>query len=430
MKRFFIALAAASVAMLFSCDKVSHVSSYDEDEAYVEARFCDSSVETKTSISEMVGSTVKFTWLSGDAINVFFGASESSVFVTNTTGRVAQFKGTIGAVTGGGDDLNDETSLWGIYPYDENNTCDGSSVTISLPHIQEANADNLADDLFPSVARSQNFTMSFYPVCGSFRFKVFNPDIVKVTLSGNNNENLAGKAKVNMALGGTPEVSEISEGQKELVMEAPDGGCFEPGKYYYFVLYPSDLSQGYTLTYYKKDRKDSFIKHESYPIGRNKFGGKTEGDKGLGFETSWGEEGQNIVFADAVMKEMCVNAFDTNYDGELSYREAAAVTDLSKMKLTKKSFKTFDEFQYFTEVTTIPDKYFEQIGIKTIILPESVKSIGYSVFEDCTSLSSISIPKSVKSIGPSAFSGCTALSSVTIPESITEIGTRVFHSCI
>ena len=289
MKRIFMALAAASVAMLFSCENANVLSSYDEAETYIEATYNDSSVETKTAISEMVGSAVKFTWLAGDAINVFFGASESSIFVTNTTDRVAQFKGTIGAVTGGGDDLNDETSLWGAYPYNRNNTCDGSSVTISLPHLQEAKADNLADDLFPSVARSQNFTMAFYPVCGSFRFKVSNPDIIKVTLSGNNNENLAGKAKVNMALGGTPEIVEISEGQKELVMEAPDGGCFETGKYYYFVLYPSELSKGYTLTYYKKGRKDSFVKQEAYPIGRNKFGGKTEGDKGLDFETSWSD---------------------------------------------------------------------------------------------------------------------------------------------
>ena len=294
-----MALAAASVAMLFSCENANVLSSYDEAETYIEATYNDSSVETKTAISEMVGSAVKFTWLAGDAINVFFGASESSIFVTNTTDRVAQFKGTIGAVTGGGDDLNDETSLWGAYPYNRNNTCDGSSVTISLPHLQEAKADNLADDLFPSVARSQNFTMAFYPVCGSFRFKVSNPDIIKVTLSGNNNENLAGKAKVNMALGGTPEIVEISEGQKELVMEAPDGGCFETGKYYYFVLYPSELSKGYTLTYYKKDRKDSFVKQEAYPIGRNKFGGKTEGDKGLDFETPWsngnGESGESSV---------------------------------------------------------------------------------------------------------------------------------------
>ena len=289
-------MALIMTAIVFaSCENLNPICDTEKShEITISASLPDSPTDTKSEIAEIVGSTVKYTWLQGDAINVFFGASESSRFVTNTAGKVAQFKGTVGVVTGGGDDLNDDTSLWGVYPYDENTICDGSSVTISLPHIQEAKADNFADDLFPSVARSQNFTMAFYPVCGGFRFRVSNPDIVKVTLSGNNNEVLAGKANVSMALGQTPQVTEISEGQTELVMFAPDGGCFETDKYYYFVLYPTDFSKGYTLTYYKKGTMDSFVKQEAYPIQRNKFGGKTDGDKDLSFSTSWddGSEGE------------------------------------------------------------------------------------------------------------------------------------------
>jgi uncharacterized protein (TIGR02145 family) len=290
-------IAALLAAIAFSaCENINPI--YDTErsnEITISASLPDSSTDTKSEIAEIVGSTVKYTWLQGDAINVFFGASESSRFVTSTTGRVAQFRGTVGAVTGGGDDLSDDTSLWGVYPYDENTVCDGSSVTIYLPHIQGAKADNFADDLFPSVARSQNFTMAFYPICGGFRFRVSSPDIVKVTLSGNNNEVLAGKANVSMALGQTPQVAEISEGQKELIMTAPDGGCFETDKYYYFVLYPSDFSKGYTLTYYKKNLKDSFVKQEAYPIQRNKFGGKTDGDKGLDFNTPWTDDGGEVI---------------------------------------------------------------------------------------------------------------------------------------
>ena len=292
-------MATLLVAMAFaSCENINPICEPEESvEITISASLTDQSCDTKSEISEIVGSSVKYTWLAGDAINVFFGASESSKFVTNTTGRVAQFKGTVGVVTGGGDDLTDDTSLWGVYPYNENTVCDGSSVTTFLPNVQEANADNFADDLFPSVARSQNFTMAFYPVCGGFRFRVSNPDIVKVTLSGNNNEVLAGKANVSMALGQTPQVTEISEGQTELVMFAPGGGCFETDKYYYFVLYPTNFSKGYTLTYYKQDAKGSFVKQDAYPIQRNKFGGKTDGDKDLIFSNvplnDW-EEGERV----------------------------------------------------------------------------------------------------------------------------------------
>ncbi len=83
-----------------------------------------------------------------------------------------------------------------------------------------------------------------------------------------------------------------------------------------------------------------------------------------------------IVFADEIMKEMCVNAFDTNGNGELSYKEAEAITDLSKMVLSNKTFKSFDEFQYFISVRDIPDNYFRESNLKSITLPSSIISIG------------------------------------------------------
>ena len=248
MKYFNFAIVVCMAAIaLFSCETfnpedVEEVS----EEVVITASVRDDSSDTKSAIDEIANNKVKFTWLAGDAINVFFGASEGSIFVTEATARVAQFKGSITGVTGGGDDLTDETSLWGVYPYDKNTTSDGSSITLTLPHSQDAKEDNLADDLYPSIARSTNFTMAFSPVCGSLRFKVTNSDIVKVTLRGNNGEDLAGKAKISMPLGGKPAVSEILEGQKELVMTAPEGGCFVPGKWYYFVLYPTGFSEGFT----------------------------------------------------------------------------------------------------------------------------------------------------------------------------------------
>ena len=267
--------------VLFSCENLNI--GVQRSEIIIAASFDGDSPETKTAISEVTSEKVKFTWLSGDAINVFFGATDGGIFVTDSNNEVARFKGTIGAVTGGGDDLSGETGLWGVYPYDRNTVCDGSSITLTLPHKQDAKADNLADDLFPSVARSTNFVMAFNPICGSISFKVSSDDIVKVTLSGNDNEKLAGKAKVSMELGGKPEVEDVSDGQTVLSMTAPDGGCFEPGKSYYFVFYPSDFEKGLTLTYYKKDSYASFVYNNAYPVKRNEFGSISAKDGSLTF---------------------------------------------------------------------------------------------------------------------------------------------------
>ena len=47
----------------------------------------------------------------------------------------------------------------------------------------------------------------------------------------------------------------------------------------------------------------------------------------------------------------------------------------------------------------------------------------------CTSLTSIVIPNSVTSIGKSAFSGCASLTDITIPKSVRSIGQKAFYGC-
>ena len=68
-------------------------------------------------------------------------------------------------------------------------------------------------------------------------------------------------------------------------------------------------------------------------------------------------------------------------------------------------------------------------SLTNITIPDSVTSIGSSAFSDCTSLTSVVIGNSVTSISSSAFSGCTSLTSITIPDSVTSIGYRAFNFC-
>ena len=79
---------------------------------------------------------------------------------------------------------------------------------------------------------------------------------------------------------------------------------------------------------------------------------------------------------------------------------------------------------------TIAGGAFEDcIGLTTLIIPNSVTSLGAFAFEDCTSLTSITIPKSVTNIGNGAFFGCSSLTAITIPENVTRIGEMAFYNC-
>lgn len=67
-------------------------------------------------------------------------------------------------------------------------------------------------------------------------------------------------------------------------------------------------------------------------------------------------------------------------------------------------------------------------GLKNIIIPNGVTSIGNNAFTGCTSLSSIDIPNSVTSIGNNVFTGCLKLTTVNVPNSVTEIN-GMFTEC-
>ena len=134
-----------------------------------------------------------------------------------------------------------------------------------------------------------------------------------------------------------------------------------------------------------------------------------------------------IVFADPSVKEALVKYIDTDGDGEISYEEATSASYLPPLK---KDIVSFDEFQYFTGITEIPNTRFEYCQkLTSIVLPESITRIGNSSFHSCKSLTRINIPKSVTDFGSNCFSDCSSLTSIEIPEGITTLGPFLFSGC-
>ena len=138
----------------------------------------------------------------------------------------------------------------------------------------------------------------------------------------------------------------------------------------------------------------------------------------------------NIVFADANVKSICVANWDANSDGELSYAEAASVTDLSNYFQYNSSITSFDELQYFIGLSTIGDNAcYNCYGLTSIVLPNALTSIGNYALYGCYGLTSVVLPSSLTSIGNYAFYSCSGLTSIVLPSSLTTIGDYAFYYC-
>ena len=88
-----------------------------------------------------------------------------------------------------------------------------------------------------------------------------------------------------------------------------------------------------------------------------------------------------IRFDSEAAKRICVNNWDNDIDGELSYEEAAAVKELGEVFRAHTDIVTLEELQYFTGLTEIPEDAFRGCSkMLSIYLPAGVKKIGMRAF--------------------------------------------------
>ena len=169
-------------------------------------------------------------------------------------------------------------------------------------------------------------------------------------------------------------------------------------------------------------------------------------------------DNSKITFADSKVKSICVENWDLNNDGEISKTEISTVSSIGNIFANTK-ITSFDELQFFKSLTNINTGAFQGCSsLKSITIPNNVKTIERNAFSGCTNLKTVTISsesilsktysssssfkdlfgnqvanyiigEGVTNIGKNAFYGCNSLSAVTIPNSLTTIGEGAFSGC-
>jgi len=128
------------------------------------------------------------------------------------------------------------------------------------------------------------------------------------------------------------------------------------------------------------------------------------------------------------------NAIDCNTMAELSY-----FLNLVDVTIGEGVQKVPDDFVPYSKiksinipnsVKTIGSGAFQECKeLERVVMGDSVVTIGDNAFQDCSSLTDLSRPNSVISIGNYAFKLCSSLTSIRLPNSVNTIGVGAFREC-
>lgn len=230
---------------------------------------------TKTAITVDGEGVGTIWWKPADNINVFFGTTSVRYYSTNevdATTVVFETSTMLGSTESASD------NKWGLYPYNSAATCDGASVTTTIPAAQQCVPETFGNNLFPMIAHTATNELHFKNVCGGIKFSLSRDDIQSITFKGNNNEDIVGKVRLTHDGDENP-VANVVAGEKTITLTPNTGSTFVSGTNYYLVMLPTVLSQGFTMTFETETELGTFeYTAKSIEIKRSVFAKKADID--------------------------------------------------------------------------------------------------------------------------------------------------------
>ena len=138
-----------------------------------------------------------------------------------------------------------------------------------------------------------------------------------------------------------------------------------------------------------------------------------------------------IPFACDSTKAVCLRAgWDTNGDGELNYREAAAVTKMDSVFSFQQHISSFNELRYFTGLKCLGIRSLADVyDLRSVTLPSTLEVIDKRAFWSCVNLRHINLPPGLREMREACFYHCERLEDITIPSQVDTVPELAFMWC-
>lgn len=304
---FINILSLASLYLAVSCNEEEQ---HGQTVRTIMATIEQSSTRTALDGPDADG-VYKTIWSSDDAIAVFSGNNAASEFklTSGANTNTAEFEGNAAS-----------DNMVAIYPYSIVKGRTGSTISVTLPEVQEYVSGNIPQGSYPMAAVSDGAILPFYNLCSVLRLRMFGELTVKsITFTPNDASTKAsGNATVNAA---DKMLTMSSDAEATVKLNCANGVKLTRTSTDFLMVVPAQkYTGGFTITIntdqgavVKAVKSDVTLSRSVlYPI-------KT-------FECKIDHSKDNIVFEDANFKAYMIKNFDTDGDGEISYEEALAIT--------------------------------------------------------------------------------------------------------
>ena len=374
--------------------------------------------ETRTYIEE--GNLLR--WNAEDQISLFDGNTLNHQYKFD--GETGDNRGTFSKVSSSFGDSHDLSRNYAVYPYNKDVKIDETgNITTTLPAEQSYAENSFGHGANTMVAATKDVDdtfLKFRNVGGYLKLQLYGDDVTikSITLTGNNNEKLAGKATITSTYDGEPTVSMADDANTSITLDCGENGVkigsnMENATEFWIVVPPTTFEGGFTITI-TDINDETFTKSTSNEIAieRNVIKPMKAGEV-------------EIVAEGAIPNNQIWYTTKNQKTTNPWYTDVFGANIISNVYTDGKGVITFDG-----KVTSIGNYAFSFCDYLTsITIPNSVTTIGYNAFWECASLTNITIPIGVKKIESSTFSGCKSLTDITIPNTVTSIRSQAFYEC-